>query len=334
MPLTLLQMVQRAEAELGLPQSTSVFGPGATDATGTQMGALANRVLDELRRMNRWTAMQFEYNLVVNPPINFTATLPPQSNIIEDIYLPLNQLVTPPPQPNYWQVSGPGIPVAARLQTVDATSYEVATMDMENTNTEVLFGQQCQMQQDTYPVPADFDWFNNRTMWDRTNRWELIGPDSPQLDQWHRSGIVATGPRRHYRKIGPYPNTFRIWPPPAEIVAPLQLVFEYLSINAVAVNGNAADAAPFAQYFVNDLDQPLLDDQAITMGIKWMFWEAKGFGSYVTMQGRWVDYVERLAARDGAAPTLPLVQNVNPLLISPNSVQDGFFPGPTGPNVS
>jgi hypothetical protein len=53
-------------------------------------------------------------------------------------------------------------------------------------------------------VPSGFDWFQNRTMWDRTNRWELLGPDSPQIDQWHRSGIVTTGPRQSLPEIGPY----------------------------------------------------------------------------------------------------------------------------------
>jgi len=52
---TILAMVQAAQAELGLPISTSVIG--VTQDTGTQMLALANRTLDELRRMNRWTAM-------------------------------------------------------------------------------------------------------------------------------------------------------------------------------------------------------------------------------------------------------------------------------------
>ena len=177
-------------------------------------------------------------------------------------------------------------------------------------------------------MPVGFDWFNNRTMWDRTNRWELLGPDSPQMDQWHRSGIVATGPRRHFRKIGPYADQFRIWPAPVEIVSPLQLVFEYLSIAAVMVNGSQTT---FAQYFMNDNDQPLLDDQAIILGLKWMFWEVKGF-NYAAMQSRWIDYVDRLIARDGAAKTLQLVSRTNPIFLSPANVQDGFFPGPVGPN--
>jgi hypothetical protein len=321
--LSILQMVQKAELELGLPVGTSAYTAAATN-TDAQMGALANRVLDELRRMNRWTALQFEYDLIVQVPTSTTGDLPSQSAVIQNI--PSTAAFAP----NYWQVSGPGLPVAARIQTVDSATQ--VTLNMENTNTALMTGQTILFMRDTYPVPPDFDWFNNRTMWDRTNRWELIGPDSPQLDQWHRSGIVATGPRRHFRKIGPYPSTFRIWPAPSEIVSPLQLVFEYLSIAAVAVHGNVADGAAFAQYFVNDDDACLLDENAVIMGIKWMFWEAKGFGSYVTQQNRWIDYVKRLIARDGAAPTIPLVSRVNPIFVSPANVQDGFFPGPVGPN--
>jgi hypothetical protein len=133
--------------------------------------------------------------------------------------------------------------------------------------------------------------------------------------------------------LGPYANNFRIWPPPVELTTPLQLVFEYLSSYAIVVNGGAVSppATPsFAQYFANDDDISLLDDQAIIMGIKWMFWEIKGFGSYVTLQNRWVDYVDRLIARDGAAPTLQLVKRYSSTFLSPANVQDGFFPGPSG----
>jgi hypothetical protein len=204
---------------------------------------------------------------------------------------------------------------------------------MEASNTLALTDQTFIFSQDTFPPPTDFDWFQNRSMWDRTNRWELIGPDSPQIDEWHRSGIVTTGPRRHFRRIGPFPSNFRIWPPPAELTSPLQLVFEYMSTNAIVVQGGATPpptTPTYAQYFTNDTDIPILDDQAILMGIKWMFWEIKGMGSYVTMQNRWIDYVNRLIGRDGAAGTLQLAKRQSPIFISPANVQDGFFPGPTG----
>ena len=328
MPQTILQMVQNSEMELGLPVSASVFGQsGATDNTGTQMGALANRVIDELRRMNRWTAMQFEYDLVVNAVINTTGNLTAQSPVITNIPSTTGIL------PFSFAVQGPGIPAASRVLSVDSLTQ--VTMTMENTNTAPLTNQTIQFAQDTYPMPSGFDFLNNRTWWDRTNRWELLGPDSPQMDQWHRSGIVVTGPRRHWRQIGPgvgiYDDQLRFWPAPFDVTTPLQMVFEYLSIYAVNQLGAGTT---FQQYFTADTDTPLLDDQSIVMGIKWMFWEAKGFGAYATLQQRWVDYVDRLAARDGGAPTLQVTKRQNPIFISPANVQDGFFPGPVGPNSS
>ena len=319
MARTLLQMINAAQGELGLPQSATIIGN--TDVTTVQMFNLANRVLDELRRMNRWTAQQFEYNLIVAVPITTTGNVTLNSAVITGIPSTTGILA------NYMMVSGDGIPQAARVLTVDSATQITMTMAVTGDTTT---GLDLTFAQDTYPMPTGFDWFNNRTMWDRTNRWELLGPDSPQLDQWHRSGIVATGPRRHFRKIGPYADQFRIWPPPVEITTPLQLVFEYLSIAAVAVSGSATS---FAQYFANDADTSLLDDQAIIMGIKWMFWEAKGF-NYASYQSRWVDYVDRLIARDGAAATLTLARRGSSIFLSPSNVQDGFFPGPTGPNTA
>jgi hypothetical protein len=327
MPQTILQMVQNAEMELGLPVATSVFGQNGTPAnTDIQLGALANRVLDELRRVNRWTALQFEYDIVVTPVITTTGNMQPQSPIITNI--PSTSGISA------WSFAcqGPGVPAAARVLSVDSPTQ--ITMTMENTNTAALTNQTVQFAQDTYPMPVGFSWYNNRTMWDRTNRWELLGPDSPQMDQWHRSGIVVTGPRRHFRQLGPgvgtYADQFRIWPAPYELVNPLQLVFEYLSNAAVNSEG---EGTTFAQYFINDSDTCLLDENALIIGMKWMFWEVKGFGAYATMQSRWVDYVDRLVARDGGAPTLNVVKRVNPIFISPANVQDGFFPGPSGPNM-
>lgn len=306
-------MVNAAQAELGLPQSTTIVAP--TDNTGTQMLALANRVLDELRRMNRWTALQFEYDLVVDVAITTTGSMVAQSHVITNI--PSTAALAA----NLFQISGAGIPPAARIASVDSATQ--ITMNMENVNTTDVTDVSIQFGKDTYPEPSGFDYFNNRTMWDRTNRWELLGPQSPQMDQWHRSGIVTTGPRRFFRQIGVGSN-FRLWPPPFEISAPLQLVFEYLSLNAVSPDGGST----YTEYFTTDTDQTILDDQAVIMGIKWMFWEIKGFGSYVTLQNRWMDYCNRLAARDGGAPTLNWVRRTDPLYLSPNNVQDGYYPGP------
>lgn len=315
MALTLLQIIQSAQAELGLPVSTTVAGNA--DRTTVQMFALSNRVLDELRRMNRWTAMQFEYDLAVTPATSTTGDTTANSPVITNIPSTAGLVA------QAFAINGANIPTAARIQSVDSPTQ--VTMTMEATGTVV--GGSIQFGQDTYPVPTDFDWFNNQTMWDRTNHWSLLGPDSPQTDQWHRSGIFTTGPRRHFRKVGPYFDNFRLWPPPFEITNPIQLVFEYLSLNAVSVSGSSS---VFAQFFVNDNDQPLLDAQAIILGLKWLFWQAKGF-NYAAMQAQWLDYCERLKARDGAAKTLSMVRRPDPYLISSASVQDGDWPGQGNP---
>jgi len=391
MPLNLLGIIQAVQAELGLPQAASVVNN--TDPTTTQMYYLANRTLDELRRMHPtgWTTMRNEYNLVVNTPIITTCDTTQNSPIITNIAAGTSGLAA-----NLWAVQANSTPQAARILSVDSSTQ--VTMDMEATGTitsaDVTFAQ------DTYYYPGDWDFTQNRTMWDRTNRWELLGPDSPQLDQWHRSGIVATGPRRHFRRLGSIPQRFRIWPPPAEIASPLQLVFEYLSTNAVQtlptstcmctasisgttmtvtaissgslgvgqtisgsgvtsgtiinnlITGNSgigtyqvnqsqtvastaitATGSSSTSIFNNDTDVSFLDDQSIVMGIKWMFFEIKGF-NVAAMQARWVDYVQRQIARDEAAGTLNMVKRVSPIFLSPANVQDGFFPGPVGPNAS
>jgi hypothetical protein len=105
-------------------------------------------------------------------------------------------------------------------------------------------------------------------------------------------------------------------------------VFEYLSTGAVYVNGGTTTNPLFA----NDGDIPVLSDRAIINGIKWRFWEQKGF-DWTSKRTDYDNYVQRLIARDGGKSTLSLVKRVNPIFISPANVQDGFFPGPTGPNT-
>lgn len=313
---TLLQIIQAAQGELGLSQATSVIGN--TDQTTIQMFAYANQELDELRNVHNWTAMLKEYNLVVNPPTITTGNVTLNSAVISNIPSTAGLLA------NYMMVAGSSIPAAARVLTVDSPTQITMTMEATGsaTGTDLTFSQ------DTYPEPVDFSHFENRTWWDRTNRWELLGPDSPQLDQWHRSGIVTTGPRRHFRQLGALANNYRIWPPPAEITNPLQLVFEYISLYDVYVNGSTTTA----QYFANDGDIPILNDRAIIMGVKWRFWEQKGF-DWTQKRTDYDNFVQRLVARDGGRKTLSMVKRVNPIFISPSNVQDGFFPGPVGPNM-
>ncbi len=315
---TVLQMINQVQQELGLPVSLSIFGN--TDPTTVQMLALLQLANEELRDVNEdgWVVTQTEFNLVVNPPVITVGSTGLNSAVITGIPS------TAGLSAQYWAVSGPYIPQAARILSVDSPTQ--ITMTMEATGPFV--GGEIVFAQDTYAMPPDLRYMQNNTWWDRTNRWQLLGPDSPQLDQWHRSGVVATGPRRHFRQLGPLANNYRIWPPPAEIVEPLQLVYEYISLYTVATGGSQT---AFTEQFTTDSDQPLLDARALMMSLKWRFWEQKGL-NWTMKKEEYDRFVERLMARDGASNTLSLVPRATPYYLSPLNIQDGFFPGPGNSN--
>jgi hypothetical protein len=312
--LNLLQIVQAVTGELGLVQPAVVVG--ATDLQTVQLLNLVNRCGDSLKRDHEWTVLQSLFTLDVTAPTVTTGDVALGSAVITNI--PTTAAITA----ETFVVTGSNIPVAARVLSVDSLTQ--VTMDMVATGTVV--GTTLTFAQDTYPEATDFDHFINGTAWDRTNRWALLGPDSPQLDEYHRSGIVTTGPRRHFRQVGNLvAGTYRLWPPPAVVDTPFQIAWEYCSLNWVRVTGGATLAASMT----DDTDTPLLDSQALILGTKWRFLEAKGIPTAASMQVEYRDYVAQLIARDGGAPTLNMGRRFEPYLLSPWNVQDANFPGPS-----
>lgn len=331
---TLLQIVQAAQGELGLTQSSSVVG-NTSDVTAVQMLALLQSEIEELNQTHQWTVLQTEYNLIVNVPLITTGTMAPGSAVITGITAGTSSLA-----PYSFAVSGNGLPVAARIQSVDSSSQ--VTLTMSNTNTATVTAT-VTFAQDTYPEPNDFGRTINQTWYDRTNRWRLLGPDSPQQDQFVRSGIVALGPRRHFRQIGPGPGfqsgqlatangyataSYRLWPAPVELTAPLQLVYEYITANSVAVGGVGG---VYSNLWTSDTDTCLLDDRALIHGLKWRYWQQKGF-NWADLKLTYDNYVNRLIARDGGAKTLSIVPRMVPFLIDVTNVQDSNFPTNTNVN--
>ena len=306
--LTLLQIANTAFAELGLTQVTAVVG--STSLQTQQMLALINREGWGLQQDNEWTALQALNIINIATPITTTGTLTAGSAIITAI--PSTSGITA----NTWVVSGSAIPVAARVVSVDSATQ--ITMDSEAnaaaTATTLTFAQ------DTYAFPTNFDRFINRTSWDRTNRWEVLGPDTPQIDEWHRSGIVVTGPRRHARQVGTLPNAYRLWPPPGATETVWETVFEYVQNTWVVSAGGTGKTT-----MTVDTDTSLIDPQAIILGVIWRFLRAKQF-SYADQFKEWQDYKSSRIAKDGGAMTLSMARKPLSLLITSANVQDGFFP--------
>lgn len=313
--LDLLQIGQAVTGELGLVQPAAIVG--ATDLQTVQLYNLINREGDNLKRTHNWTQLQTLFTLDVTAPTVLTGNVQLGSPAITNILPNTTGIVA-----ETYVVTGAQLPVAARVLSVDSSSQ--ITMDMVATgtvsNTSLTFAK------DTYPENADFDRFLNGTAWDRTNRWALLGPDSPQLDEYHRSGIVTTGPRRHFRQVGNLvAGTYRLWPPPAIVDTPFQIAWEYISLDWVRNTGGTLQASMTA-----DTDVPILDSQALILGVKWRFLQAKGIPTASSMQTEYLDYVQQLIARDGGAPTLTMGRRFNPYLLSPFNVQDANYPGPNG----
>lgn len=310
---TLLDIVQTAAIELGLVPPSSVAA--SADPQTQQLYYLVNRTGNQLRRDWGWTQFQREWTIAVGPPLTTTGDTTVSSAVITNI------ADTTGVEAGYWVCTGNNIPVAARVQSVDSATQ--VTLNMEATATAV--GSELVFAQDTYDEPTDFDRFTNRTMWDRTNRWELIGPDSPQFWQWQVSGIVTVGPRRHFRQIGIPNQNFRLWPPPAVLDTPFQLAFEYISNGWVRT---ALDT--YQSEMTADDDESLLDPNAIVLGVKWRYFQIKQF-DYAPLQMEYNDYVAMIAGQNGGAPTLSLTPMVSSPFISPANVQDANWPSsPSG----
>lgn len=320
MPLTALEIAQAVVNELGLPAINFITANNNT--TVRQIVSLMNRAGDELYQTHQWTVSQALAVINIETPVTTTGDTVSGSTTISNI--PSTAGI----EENTFAAVGNGLITSTRVvEVVDGTTVRVDQPATETqTAVDLIFAR------DTYEMPDTFKWFLNRTMWDRTNQWELIGPISPSLDEWQRSGIVTTGPRRRWRQIGTTvgavtKNMWRLWPPPtASGTYPATLVFEYVADTwARSVLGAALTS------MTDDDDYPVIDSQAIVLSTKWRLWQIKGF-QYAAMQAEYIDYTSRLAARDGGSPDLTLAKPyAGTTLLTPEQVADGYWPGPGNP---
>jgi len=315
-------MVQQVTGELGLPQPSSVATN--SDPQVVQFFNLFQRELTELRqcKSDGWTVLQTLWIIQVANPITILGDLTEGSTLIQN----LSSTATFSTNPTTYLItdSSGNLPVSTRLVSVNTSASTLIVDSQANGSaTQATLT----VMQDTYAMPTDFDFYIGTTWWDRTNRWALLGPDSPQIDQWHRSGIYVTGPRRHFRQLGQLPNAWRIWPPLSTAsTTPQELVFEYSSQNAVIVTPFGGGTTTTAALFANDTDIPILDAQAIMLGVKWRWAQAKRY-QYADYQQEYLDYVDRLKARDGGNRIQSLSPEPAPDYITPSSTPDGFWPG-------
>lgn len=306
---TLVQLIGDACSELGLVAPATVIGN--SDQQVIQLLALAQREGMETYSMGTaiggWQELRQEYAFNVEStglvPVNITAG----SNIIEFVSVPAT-----PPQIG-WVISNSAgsnangflypSTVTSIIDNLHVTVSQASTITATNTNLAIG--------KDTYAFPVDIDHTIPQTFWDRSFRWQILGPLDPQEWQVLKSGISPTGPRRRFRI---FDGNFVIDPVPYD---DNRLVYEYYSMNwARSVNGVGQTR------WLADTDSYYLNDQTFILGLIWRFRRAKGL-DYAQEFETWSRAIERYKARQAAARSLPLNATASGVrLLNSNNVPD------------
>lgn len=138
----------------------------------------------------------------------------------------------------------------------------------------------------------DVDYILNDVMWNRSALLPICGPSTSK--SWQaRKALGINGLYGEYRLRG---GNLIIQPTPT---AGDSVYFEYVSRNWL--QNVAGDT--FYSRVTADTQIPLLNDEAITLGLKWRWLKAKGL-EYAEDFNTYEAYVADLMARDGTKPII------------------------------
>lgn len=298
--MNLLQLVQQASGEMGLLIPTNVASNTSADVT--QMLYLLNGVGYELSRERDWEALNKELRFTVQHA-TCTGTVTAGSPTITGLDPAVTARLT-----TDWMLVGTGINQDTYVKTVDSTTQITISQNAVQSGSVTLnFGQT------KYAMPSDYDRQINRTHYDKSKRWEMLGPETAQQWQFLKSSYISTGPRVRYRIMG---GEFQIWP--------ILTTDEYLGYEYVS-NGWVQSATGTPQTsFLADTDTSIFPDRLMVLGLKRKYFEVKGFDTTAFER----DYQIQLniaKANDAGAPNLSLAPNTASILIGFENIPDSQF---------
>ena len=135
-------------------------------------------------------------------------------------------------------------------------------------------------------LPTDFDWYINDSMWNRTTRVKIDGPVNSVEWQTYQAISLLSIPATVFRIRGTslllYPT-----PPASQTVA-----YEY--VTNIRVSGSQT-------VFSADTDTALLNENVISLGVRWRFLKSKGF-DYAEDFRTYELAKKKAQAKDGGKP--------------------------------
>ena len=295
---TLLQNIQDVCLELGIPSPNTVIGN--QDESVQQLNALMNRIGDSLTTENDWQGLIKEYRFQT---VYYQYTGDVALNATS-----LTNMSSITGLTSDFMVMGNGI-----MQDTFVTSASGSTVNININATGAYTGQTYTFGQVNYAMPSDYQRMVNKTQYNKSNRWSVIGPKDAQEWQWLKASYVTTGPRMRFRIAG---NKFVIWPmPTAQVI----LGFEYQSGSWVV----GADGT-YKTRFSADTDTSIFPDRLLILGTKLKYFQIKGFDT-AALQADFAREVSKFKAQDAGADTLSLAPKYPNILLTQNNLPDTGF---------
>ncbi len=256
---TALEIMRLVEIELGLSPSGSVQ---SQTPQARAIVAYMNAVLDEVVEFGQWSGLEKEATIEIGSPVTLSAT-----TVANDATVTVASTAS---ISSAFAVTGENLQNGSRVLSVtNGTTFE---LDRAATASGVV---SLSFARDTFDLPSDLRFWIPQTQWDTRNQWQLIGPTTAQFDAWQRNGIVGPYPRRQFRRTGPRPTAFRIFPPPFNAGGDYPGTLTYLYVSGLPVLQASDDT--YKRRFTEDTDTTVIPDTLIKLGAKWKWREAKGF---------------------------------------------------------
>ena len=296
---TLLQLVQQAAGEMGISVPVSVAGNTQQDVI--QLLALLNATGYELLTIHPWVELTKPYRFTTQFSVT-TGTWTSGSPIITGIPDTTGLDTT-------YMAIGTGINQDTFIASVDSSSQ----VTLGQNTTAAGAGDAISFAKVKYSLPSDYDSLVPRTMWDKSKRWELLGPETPQQWEWLLSGYISTGPRIRWRLYGDY---FQIWPP---VTTAEYLGFEYRSKGWVT----AADST-VKNSFTVDTDTCIYSDRLMVLSLKLKYFEAKGFDT-TAMYRNYREELGATMALNQSAANISFAPRPGAVLIGYDNIPDSGY---------
>lgn len=279
---------------------TSVFG--SSDPDVSQLLALVNSEGQSLAREFEWQYLQTQYL--------FTATTYSYTGTATNGSATLTGMSSIASLDTTFMVTGTGIPQDTFINTAPAGNSIVLNQACNATSTGTYV-----FSKTLFTPPTDFDRPIDRTQWDKSKHWEMLGPSTPQQQEWLRSGYISSGPRiRHWMKGG----YFQIWP---ALGATESLGYEYISQNWILATGAVVTSK---SRFSVDTDTCIFPDPLMDAMLKLKYFEIKGFDT-TALNLRYQAQKDIAKANDNGSPTLNMAPRVTEVLIGYENLPDSNY---------